>query len=299
MKPLGKNIFLGVVEGFRNTFGVFKKSVTEFYELHVAPWFTVEKWADIFNNILLALESIWNNLVSWWSTTAIYGWWHNNVAPWFTIEKWSGIFTNIWDSLKTVWTQIATWWHNTALFNWWNNNVSPWFTKTKWEELLKTIPNEFKNAFDKAKTWVEEKVQSMWDFVSGIIKKIKSAISGIGLGISSAISGLPLLGGKSQSVDGFASGGYPSSARLFWAGENGIPEILGTVNGKTAVAGGAEITGIRDAVYDVGQSDTALLRAAVSLLETIAAKDTNTYFDGRELVSAYDKRKTRNGFSFT
>ena len=33
--------------------------------------------------------------------------------------------------------------------------------------------------------------------------------------------------------------------------------------------------------------------------KTIAAKDTNTYIDGRELVNAYDERKTRNGFSFT
>jgi hypothetical protein len=183
--------------------------------------------------------------------------------------------------------------------NWWKNDVSPWFTKTKWETLLKTIPNEFKNAFEKAKEWVKEKVQSMWDFVSGIISKMKEAIRGIGSSISEKLSSLSSLVGKARGIDGFAGGGYPSSASLFWAGENGIPEILGTVNGKTAVAGGAEITGIRDAVYDVGNSETTLLRMAVSLLETIAAKDTNTYIDGRELVNAYDERKTRNGFSFT
>lgn len=255
MIPLGTNILLGVVEGFRSAFGVFTESIAEFYETHVAPWFTLEKWSGIFNNISLALKSIWNNIVIWWSST--------------------------------------------AMVNWWKNDVSPWFTKTKWETLLKTIPNEFKNAFEKAKEWVKEKVQSMWDFVSGIVQKMKDAISSIGSGISSKIASLSSLVGKARGIDGFAGGGYPSSASLFWAGENGIPEILGTVNGKTAVAGGAEITGIRDAVYDVGNSETTLLRMAVSLLETIAAKDTNTYIDGRELVNAYDERKTRNGFSFT
>ena len=259
MKPLGENIFLGIVDGFRNAFGIFTESVTEFYELHVAPWFTIEKWSNIFNNISIALETIWNNIALWWSTTAIYGWWHNDVAPWFKIKKWS--------------------------------------------ELLQVIPDSFETAFEDAKEWVKEKVQSMWDFVDDIVGKMKDAIDSIGERISNAVAKVKSFGGsisaKISGVDGFATGGYPTSASLFWAGENGVPEILGTVGGKTAVAGGAEITGIRDAVYDVGNSETTLLRMAVSLLETIAAKDTATYIDGRELVNAYDERKSRNGFSFT
>ena len=285
-----------VVNSFVDFFpGYIEHVKTQLQEIKDA--FNFEEWMANLNGMVEAFQ------VSWDTTKAnaevsIQAFW-DMVLPWFTLEKWSGVFKNIWDALKSVWTQTATWWHNTAMVKWWNSNVSPWFTKAKWETLLKTIPNEFRNAFDKAKTWVIEKVQSMWDFVNGIINKIKSAISSIGSSISSAVAGLSSLGGKSRSVEGFAGGGYPSSASLFWAGENGIPEILGTVNGKTAVAGGAEITGIRDAVYDVGQSETALLQVAVSLLETIAAKDTNTYIDGRELVNAYDERKNRNGFSFT
>lgn len=137
--------------------------------------------------------------------------------------------------------------------------------------------------------------------VSSVISKLKELFSydGKSVNVYSTIhyseSGRAHGGGGR----GFATGGFPEPATYFWAGENGIPEILGTVGGKTAVAGGAEITGIRDAVYDVGNSETTLLRMAVSLLETIAAKDTNTYIDGRELVNAYDERKNRNGFSFT
>ena len=108
--------------------------------------------------------------------------------------------------------------------------------------------------------------------------------------------GLPAFEVTLGKLPTFATGGFPEDG-LFMANHN---ELVGQFsNGKTAVAGGAEITGIRDAVYDVGNSETTLLRMAVSLLETIAAKDTNTYIDGRELVNAYDERKTRNGFSFT
>lgn len=63
---------------------------------------------------------------------------------------------------------------------------------------------------------------------------------------NSGASGFPSL------VPGFAAGGFPSAGSLFWAGETNTPELLGTVNGRTAVAGGAEITGIREAIYEVG-----------------------------------------------
>lgn len=51
----------------------------------------------------------------------------------------------------------------------------------------------------------------------------------------------------------FADGGFPSAGSLFIAGEvPGQTELLGTINGRTGVAGGAEITGIREAIYEVG-----------------------------------------------
>lgn len=72
----------------------------------------------------------------------------------------------------------------------------------------------------------------------------------------------------------FDVGGYtPRSYSLFMAGENGIPEILGTVGGRNAVAGGREITGIRDAVNANGAAEAQLLANAVSLLRVIADKD--------------------------
>ena len=56
------------------------------------------------------------------------------------------------------------------------------------------------------------------------------------------------------------------------AGEHGIPEIAGTVGGKTAVAGGAEITGIRDAIYTSSQQEMRLLQEQNQLLRGILNK---------------------------
>lgn len=138
---------------------------------------------------------------------------------------------------------------------------------------------------------------NFFNIISKVVSKLKDffGFNGKKVEVSTSATG----SGFSQSSGGFANGGYPEPATYFWAGENGVPEILGTVGGKTAVAGGAEITGIRQAVYDVGQSETALLRTAVSLLQVIASKDTSVTIGGRELVNAYDSAKSRNGFSFT
>ena len=56
------------------------------------------------------------------------------------------------------------------------------------------------------------------------------------------------------------------------AGENGIPEIAGTVGGKPAVAGGAEITGIKDAINSTSAQEVSLLRQQNQLLQAILQK---------------------------
>ena len=104
----------------------------------------------------------------------------------------------------------------------------------------------------------------------------------------------------SIEIDWYAKGGFlgsPSSYSLFGMGENGVPEILGTVGGKSAVAGGEEITGIRDQVYESGLAEQVLLGQAISLLQVIADKDFNVDLDGRSMVTALQSRSARNGYS--
>lgn len=56
--------------------------------------------------------------------------------------------------------------------------------------------------------------------------------------------------GKWQPIKGYASGGYPQSARLFYANENGIPELVGRIGNSTAVMNNSQIVAsVADGVY--------------------------------------------------
>lgn len=74
--------------------------------------------------------------------------------------------------------------------------------------------------------------------------------------------------GATFDMSGFASGGFPTPGTLFMAGEvPGMTEMLGTVGGRTAVAGGAEITGIREAILQQGEQESSLFRQLISAVQ--------------------------------
>lgn len=85
---------------------------------------------------------------------------------------------------------------------------------------------------------------------------------------------------KSQLIKvlgAYAQGGFPSDdltqGSLFVAGEMpGQAEMVGSINGKTGVASGKEITGIGDAVRETGAAEAELLREQNQLLRQILAK---------------------------
>lgn len=117
---------------------------------------------------------------------------------------------------------------------------------------------------------VETGLNAMINAVNGINIKVPDWVPGIGgTNYGFAIPTVSL-----GRVQYFERGGYPSRSSLFFAGENGIPELLGTVGGKTAVASGTEITGISDAIRNTSAEEVELLRQQNQLLRQILQKDT-------------------------
>ena len=261
MKPLGENILLGVVEGFRSVFSIFTEAITEFLEVYVAPWFTLEKWTTLLDSIKTSFKTKWDE----------------------TAGKWK--------------TDITTWW---------NNSVAPWFTLEKWKTMLSKVPEAFKGAFKSA---VNGAIGFMNKLIGGVEKMVNNAIDAFNALVETLnpLTSVLEMAGISLSIKHvnlpripeFEQGGFPKSASLFWANENRVPELIGTVGGRTAVTSGTEITGIRDAVYDTAQTEAELLRTAVDLLQIISNKQFSVEIGEREFVSMYDERKARNGFSFT
>lgn len=256
-----------------------------------------EKWESIredistkVENIRLKISQVWGNI-------------KQNTIDFLTNIR--NKFQTTWDNIKSKVSTVA-------------NNIYTTVTE-KFEAIRSTVKNtmdkaasainSFKDSISNAISKIRDffdwsdrdfKISLPTDVFKNFTEKVSNAIAnlkeffgfdGKSVSVSSNISG----GGSAR---GYATGGYPASASLFWAGEDGVPEILGTVGGRTAVAGGAEITGIRDAVYSTGQAETALLQTAVNLLQIIADKDPSINVDGRDLVDAYDTRKARNGYAF-
>ena len=154
--------------------------------------------------------------------------------------------------------------------------------------------------------------------LNGIIEGFEGLIRAISLGTNSLIAGVnaslgrftsspvksfnPLLNIGRLTVPTFETGGYiPKSYSMFMAGENGIPEIMGTVGGKSAVAGGVEITGIKDAIYSTSQQEVQLMREQNSLLRALLEKETGISEDAifrsvKKSASDYTKRTGRSAF---
>lgn len=263
---------------------------SEWYENSVKPWFSVETWESLWGNIKTSAETKWNELVTWWNESALVKWWTDEVSPWFTTEKWSELYSTIKTELENKWNELVNWWTTSGIYRWYNDNVKTWFSKDKWN--FSGIKDGLKQAWENA----VEAVKAVWNkFANWFNSKMKITLPKI------EIAGETIFDGKSIEfikLPTFYTGGFPESASLFWANENGVPEMVGTIGGRTAVASGVEITGIQDAVYATGQTEASLLQTAVSLLQIIADKEFGVELDGRELLSALDERRTRNGYAF-
>lgn len=151
--------------------------------------------------------------------------------------------------------------------------------------------------------WFDEIVQKIFSFsekVRKLFNGIRDDVSGAFSGISSGIDFGGVFSTK-YNVKGFATGGFPNEYSLFMAGEHGHAEMLGTVGGKTAVAGGAEITGIREEIRNTANEEIALLRQQNALLQGILEKEFGITTDavGRATQSwarDYSRRTGRPAF---
>ena len=97
----------------------------------------------------------------------------------------------------------------------------------------------------------------------------------------------------------YSTGGFPEDG-LFLANHD---EMIGQFSGRNAVINNEQIVdGISDGVYRAmmqAQSDNSRMTNILSEILAAIKDGKSLRIDGRELVSAYDSRKKRNGYAFT
>ena len=275
------------------------------FDTKVKPFFEKDTWVKFGNNIKNSIVNSLTNMISTWKMK-ISAWWKDNVSPWFKKEKWSNIAKGIKDGISKKWDEFKNWWDNTAVVKWFDdfkNNFSAENIKSK----VGSIKSAFKAKWDDFKIWWDDTAVANWiskfekkfslDSLKSKIGSIKAAFKAkwdvfkswwkdIKLSFpkikmphfkiqfdTTNVLGKDFKYPKEFNVEYYAAGGFPTQGSLFWAGEKGVPEILGNVGGKTAVAGGAEITGIKEAINDTSKEEIALLRQQNQLLQALLQKD--------------------------
>lgn len=139
--------------------------------------------------------------------------------------------------------------------------------KQSWNNMIESI----KQIWNKFATWMNEKLT--WT-IDPVVVAGKTLFEGTTISL-----------GK---IPTFMNGGV-TSADIFAANENGVPELIGTIGRRTAIASGTEVTGISDAVYTTGQEEIRLLKEQNALLTKLLEKDFSTYIGDREIAKANER----------
>lgn len=258
-------------------------------------------------NLQGTTSSLWSKVQDWWNgkqdlkTVAfktedlpdkVSGLWSNTNSFWNNKGSLSKLTFTV-DNLKTL---VNNAWTNAK--NFWNNKGSLsalTFGITDLVGVLQTSVNNLKTWWNKNKPELRLGVklptlQLVWDTWSDWGKAAKKF-------------GLPGMPKFYVYWEYFEKGGFPTPGSYFVAGENGVPEMLGTVGGRTAVASGVEITGIRDAIIATGNDEIALLRQQNQLLQAILNKEFGITSDeigksARKYAKEYYKRTGNEAYSF-
>lgn len=252
----------------------------------VSDWFKSKVIGPIKKNFELlksavstAFKVLWTTVKSVW--TVVSGWFKEHVTT-----PIKNAFSSAKESIQKAFSAAKT-----AITGVWNS-VSSWFKEH--------VTTPIKNAFSKMKESVAGIFGNLWKSVksgvsgamNSVIARIESAINSLIRGVNKVLSGFNNVVSVAAKVAGvdwsgvdlvkevklprvkaYATGGFMDKYSIAKVGENGIPEIMGTVGGKPAVAGGQEITGIKDAINSTSAQEVSLLRQQIQLLQAILQKN--------------------------
>ena len=145
--------------------------------------------------------------------------------------------------------------------------------------------------FDTLATDIGEKLESIMDSVESSISDITRGIGKIGSSIHVGVDDH-----SSRNIKGYMDGGFPTSGDYFMANENGKPEYVGSMGGRTAVANTDQIvTGIARGVAQANSEQNALLMEQNALLRALLDKDTSVQIGDRDIANASNRGNHAKG----
>ncbi len=192
-------------------------------------------------------------------------------------ESWSDAMGSFKKKASEKWGELETWYAN---------NVAPIFTKEYWAEKFGVIKEGFSSAWKNLKEWWEKLELPSFKIKTPHITWTSTPASGWiattleALGLPSSIPKL--------NVEWYANGGFPDMGQMFIAREAG-PELVGSINGRTAVANNDQI------VAAVSQGVYSAVVAAMGNNNGSGEQHINVYLDGKQITASVEKRQAERG----
>ena len=244
-----------------------------------------------------ASKAAYKYLYVWWQAdsfnygSALINAWASTPAYKYIYTWWQAAEFNLGASLIDAWTNITAFkivkvgFDSTAFVNFWNiaDAIDQWASETL-TKVVNVVINQTTTSSSKN---------------SGVTAGVGAAIGGIGAALSGSTShslGYDIThmdvftGGVEKDLNNLglilknlgivfkAEGGFVGTGDLFIANEAG-PELIGSINGRTAVANQDQIIdGIQRGVSEANETQNALLRQQNELLRGILEKEYNVRF---------------------
>lgn len=258
------DLFSGLWDGIKNT---WSNASTWFKNYVIDPivgffkglWTRVKQ---IFEGLWIIVQAVWIKASSWFKERVI-----TPIVNVFSpiVERVGGIFSNAWNRIKDIWGKASSWFDN--------NVIGP--ISRGFDRLWQGIKRGVISAMNSAIAGIESGINFFVDGVNKILKGFNKVVSWANTVARKNWGGVDLVKKVSLTrinIDQYEFGGFPKEGSLFWANEAG-PELVGTMNGRTAVAPHGEITGIRDEIRATSNEEMVLLRQQNALLQAILEKE--------------------------
>ena len=239
-----------------------------------------KKW----DQIKLEAKSDWDAMVYQWNDTVrVFG------EAWaLGKQKLSETFGPFWEQLKL-------------------EAKSDWdATVTYWSDFFADIESgwsDFKTSFsDGWNLFWNDAGETVDGMINGVISAVESGLNWCINALNSMSwtvpDWVPNIGGKTFGfdiplvtlgrVDFFANGGFPEVGQMFLAREGG-PELVGSINGRTAVANNDQIVAaVSEGVYNA-------VVAAMSSASAGSGQSVNVYLDGKQIYASVKKTESERG----
>ena len=127
------------------------------------------------------------------------------------------------------------------------------------------------------------------------VSNISRSVSNLWSNIASVRTASLTLNMQTTGIRGYATGGTPARGELFWAREDGLPEMVGRIGSQTTVANNDQIvTAIREGVYD---AVTAAMRTTNRQGQQSGEQIVNVYLDGKQITANVEQHQRERGVS--